>query len=173
MILSYPWLGANHLAVIPEYGCLALRTSGFRFLPIHSCPDFDKGPEEEESQEIETGRLARVGCTPPSKKKFRNSKGLEWCGGEAAAQEVRAHQILPETDDLHYLFEADLAHPLASLPLYAPCEHLEEHSGISERRIVAQHLEVLDVKEIAGVVAADGLVQGNLAAMLRDKLLQD
>jgi hypothetical protein len=69
MILSYPWLGANHLAVIPEYGCLALRTSGFRFLPIHSCPEFDKGPEEEESQEIETGRGARVGCTPPFKKK--------------------------------------------------------------------------------------------------------
>ena len=173
MILSYPWLGANHLAVIPEYGCLALRTSGFRFLPIHSCPEFDKGPEEEESQEIETGRGARVGCTPPLKKKCRNSKGLDWCGGEAAAQEVRACQILAETDDLHYMLEADLAHPLASLPFSAPCEHLEEPLGISERRIVAQNLEVFDVKEIAGVVAADGLVQGDLAAMLRQKLLED
>ena len=38
MIISYPWLGEHRLAVIPEFGCLALRTSGFSFFAHSQFP---------------------------------------------------------------------------------------------------------------------------------------
>lgn len=74
MIISYPWLGEHRLAVIPEFGCLALRTSGFRFLPIHSCPDFDKGAGEEECKKLRLGGVPGLDV-PPLQKRSGVHKG--------------------------------------------------------------------------------------------------
>ena len=72
-----------------------------------------------------------------------------------------------------HLFETEHALPCASLPFFIPCEPDEVPLDVSERRILAQRLEAVEVKEIAGVVAADGLVGGELAIKLRDKSLED
>ena len=60
MILGYPWLAENQLAVIPKFGCMALMRDDLQMVPIHSCPEFGG---ELEKNVIETGRAA-----PPSKK---------------------------------------------------------------------------------------------------------
>ena len=98
MIISYPWLAENHLAVLPEFGCLALRKNDFQFFPLRSCSSF------EECNEIETGRAARSGFSPPLKRPWK-LRGRGLATYETAVVEVRPlHQ---HVEDLYGLYEAD------------------------------------------------------------------